>query len=220
VPGTLEFHPAGTCHASRWQATEGRCFTVTLGTTWTTRLTELERTLRPQPGVLGSAAQDLMARLHRELHRPDACSALAVEGLTLALVAAAARTTGSRGGAAPRWLARAEEFLRAHAHRPLRLDDAARAADVDPVLLSRWFRRVHGVTAGEFVRRIRVERACTLLSSTSASLSAIALDCGFADHAHFTRTFHRVMHVTPSAYRHARASSTRGGEPRERAAPR
>jgi AraC family transcriptional regulator len=210
VPGTLEFHPAGTCHASRWREAEGRCFTVTLGTSWTARLAELEKELAPRSGVLGAAAGDLMARLRRELLQPDACSAMAVEGLTLTLISAAGRMSASSTSGPPSWLARAEDFLRAHAHHSVRVEDAARAAGVEPVLLSRWFRRVHGITTGEFVRRMRVERACELLSS-SASLSVIALECGFADHAHFTRTFRRVMHMTPSAYRRVRGHASRAG---------
>ena len=205
VPGTIEYHPAGTCHASRWERRGGRCFTVSLGAGWVSRLADDDRELRPHPGVLGDAPRQLMVRLHRESIRAEGgvSSALVVEGLTLALIGEARRERSGAAlrGAPPAWLTRAEAYLRDHAFESVRVDVAARVAGVHPVLLSRWFRRVHHVTVGEFVRRLRVERACHLLASTTKPLSVIALECGFVDHAHFTRTFRTLVHLTPSDYR-------------------
>jgi AraC family transcriptional regulator len=133
----------------------------------------------------------------------DASTELAVEGLVLTLIAEAHRTAPRTGRTPPAWLRVAEDFIRDHAYGALRAADAAGAAGVHPVLLSRWFRRVHGVTVGEFVRRLRLERACALLVSSRKPLSEIALACGFADHAHFTRSFRRHMHIVPSEYRRA-----------------
>jgi len=35
------------------------------------------------------------------------------------------------------------------------------------------------------------------------SLADVAVECGFSDHAHFTRHFARIVGVTPSAWRRA-----------------
>jgi AraC family transcriptional regulator len=210
VPGTIEFHPAGTVHSSQWGSAGGRCFTLTIGTAWLGRVAVPGRTPWPRAGVLGPSARELMSRLHRELLFSDHCSPMAVEGLTLALFAVAGRNHASRAsGAPPGWLSRAEEYLRDHAFGPVRAADAARAAGVHPVVLSRWFSRAHGMTAGEFVRGLRIERACRLLVSTALPLTEIALACGFADHSHFTRVFRRAMHGTPSGYRRRQTGNTR-----------
>ena len=201
-PGTIEYHPAGTMHSSRWGATGGRCFTVTLGAEWSARMGTTDRKLLPRPGVLDRAARDLMVRLYRELRAPDACSATVIDGLSLALLGVAGRAdSGAHRGTAPAWLARAEEYLRAHAYGRVRAADAAAAAGVHPVLLSRWFRRVHGMTVGEFVRDLRVARASQLLATTRQPITHVALACGFVDHAHLSRMFQRTMQLTPSAYR-------------------
>jgi AraC family transcriptional regulator len=161
-----------------------------------------DREIAPRPGLLGREARELMLRLHRELRAPDPASPAVVDGLTLALVAVAGRdSVGARRAAPPAWLARAEDYLRAHAFGEVRAGDAAAAAGVHPVLLSRWFQRVHGMTVGEFVRHLRVGRAARLLVTTAQPITRIALDCGFVDHAHLARTFRRSMHVTPSEYR-------------------
>ena len=211
VPGTIEYHPAGTCHSSRWHRRGGRCFTVSLGARWTSHLADDDRELRPHEGVLGDAPRQLMSRLHRELMFADDNSNMVIEGLTLALIGDARRerAVAVMRGAPPAWLRRAADDLRDHAFESVRVEVAAQVAGVHSVLLSRWFRRVHHMTVGEFVRRLRIERARHLLAASAKPLSAIALECGFVDHAHFTRTFRSLVHSTPSDYRrvHGRVRS-------------
>lgn len=201
-PGTVEYHPAGTTHSSRWSVSGGRCFTVTLGAQWSARMSIADRNLKPRPGVLDRFARDLMMRLLRELRTPDVCSPTVIDGLTLSLLAVSGRDDAvMRRGKPPGWFDRAEEHVRAHAFVRFRAADSAAAVGVHPVLLSRWFRRVHGMSLGEFVRHLRVERASQLLASTQRSITQVALACGFVDHAHLTRIFRRTLHITPSAYR-------------------
>ena len=58
-----------------------------------------------------------------------------------------------------------------------------------------------GETPTNFIQKIKIKRACQLLENTSEiSIAEIALKCGFDDSSNFTRTFKRVMGVTPSQY--------------------
>ena len=77
----------------------------------------------------------------------------------------------------------------------------AGAVDVHPVHLARVFRRHHDCSPGEFLRRVRIQRACRLLAESPESLSAIAYETGYADQSHFTRHFKRAVGVPPGAYR-------------------
>jgi AraC family transcriptional regulator len=54
---------------------------------------------------------------------------------------------------------------------------------------------------GEYLRRRRVAWACEQLARGDETISAIAQRAGFADHAHFTRTFARITGCTPRWYR-------------------
>lgn len=65
----------------------------------------------------------------------------------------------------------------------------------------RRFRLAFGSSPRQYLIRIRIEHAATMLRETDQSISAIAQACGFYDHAHFSRSFHRVMSLAPSAYR-------------------
>ena len=55
------------------------------------------------------------------------------------------------------------------------------------------------------VRRLRIEYAKIQLLRTDEPLAAIAVDSGFADQSHFTRTFARVEGTTPGRFRSRRA---------------
>jgi AraC family transcriptional regulator len=65
----------------------------------------------------------------------------------------------------------------------------------------RTFRAAMGCSPHQWLTRLRLEQAKTMLRENSPSLIAIALDCGFSSHAHFSNTFRQIVGVTPSDYR-------------------
>jgi AraC family transcriptional regulator len=65
----------------------------------------------------------------------------------------------------------------------------------------RTFRAAMGCSPHQWLTRLRVERAKTILREKSVSLIDIALDCGFSSHSHFSNTFRQIAGVTPSEYR-------------------
>jgi AraC family transcriptional regulator len=82
---------------------------------------------------------------------------------------------------------------------------AALAAKVGMGLVRfvREFKVTYGATPHQYIRQRRLLRARELLRSTDASLSAVALETGFASHAHFSTVFRAATGVTPSNYRRA-----------------
>jgi LacI family transcriptional regulator len=63
------------------------------------------------------------------------------------------------------------------------------------------FRRALGRTIMQELRRIRVERARYMLTSTSLTMTEIALRCGFSSLTKFDAAFRREMGMTPSRFR-------------------
>jgi len=104
---------------------------------------------------------------------------------------------GERSGAG----AHARQSCRQAPERSLRIGDLAEVAGVDPAHLARAFRAHYGTTAGAYLREIRVRRATDALARSSAALSQIALDSGFADQSHFTRVFSAIYGLTPARWR-------------------
>ena len=88
-------------------------------------------------------------------------------------------------------------------------DVAALAATlgVHRVYLARIFREQWHCSPREYIQRMRVRDAAHRLASTRQPLADVALDAGFADQAHMTRAFTKIVQVTPGAFRKLAAST-------------
>jgi transcriptional regulator GlxA family with amidase domain len=67
--------------------------------------------------------------------------------------------------------------------------------------LTRLFRRDIGITPGQYVTRVRVEAARTLLESCDVGVEAVARRCGLGSEETMRRVFHQVLGTSPTAYR-------------------
>lgn len=143
----------------------------------------------------------LGTRLYREYKSSDAVTPLVVDGIMLEIAGEFLRSRRSPERTAPRWLESAREAVDAHYARPLALRDLAARAGVHPVHLAREFRRRYGCSVGSYARKLRIQAACVKLANSEASIAEIALDAGFCDQAHFSRTFRLITGVSPSQYR-------------------
>jgi AraC-like DNA-binding protein len=84
---------------------------------------------------------------------------------------------------------------------PLTVTAMARAAGLSISQLQREFARLLQLTPSAYLLRVRVLMARRRLEQTVDAIGAIALDCGFYDQSHFTRTFHALTGMRPSDYR-------------------
>ncbi|MFI6787660.1 AraC family transcriptional regulator [Nonomuraea sp. NPDC050383] len=98
--------------------------------------------------------------------------------------------------------------LEADPARPWRLDDLARAVNLDPAYLGRLFGRYVGLTPLGFLARLRAERAATLLTHSTLPAARVGAAVGWDDPTYFARRFRTLVGLTPSEYRrHSRAAA-------------
>jgi AraC family transcriptional regulator len=90
-----------------------------------------------------------------------------------------------------------------HADESRSLNALAAAAAMSPYHFLRTFRAVVGMTPHQYILHRRMHHAAVRLLRSKDSISAIALDCGFADLSTFNRRFRRIMRQSPGAYRAA-----------------
>ena len=67
----------------------------------------------------------------------------------------------------------------------------------------RRFGEAFGTSPRQYLLRVRIEAAARLLTSTEQTVSEIAFASGFHDHAHFSRSFSKLMTMAPTQYRAA-----------------
>jgi AraC family transcriptional regulator len=125
-------------------------------------------------------------------------------------LAAPARTRQShqRGGLSPAALRRVQLFVEANVERPLHTRDLAARAGLSVYHFARAFRVSTGVTPLAYVHQRRIERATTLIGTTTQPLARIAVTAGFTTQSRLTTAFRRATGFTPAAYRRGRAESS------------
>jgi AraC family transcriptional regulator len=202
APRWIIFRPPGELHRDHFHHAGGRCLTIEVPATWGDRSAghslNLEESADFQNGVLTT----ITARLYSEFRRVDNSSSLALEGLTLEMIAEASRVNnGSRSLTCPSRLRRAREIIHANFTNNLTLNFIAESIGAHPVWLAREFRRRYHCTIGEYVRQLRLELACHQIANSEATLAQIASACGFFDQSHFSRTFKRLTGTTPAKFR-------------------
>jgi AraC-like DNA-binding protein len=116
-------------------------------------------------------------------------------------------------GALPAWRARrALEYVERNLSLTIKVIDVARHVNMCSSHFSRAFKRTFGITVHAYLMCRRVDAAKTLIASTPATLSDIAVSCGLTDQSHMTRWFRRIVGMTPGSWRRtARASRETAG---------
>lgn len=80
----------------------------------------------------------------------------------------------------------------------IRLDALARILQCSTRHLNRLFRANVGIGAKTYAQLVQFHRAVGLLRTQQISITDAALEAGYADHAHMTRTFRKFGRFVPS----------------------
>lgn len=110
----------------------------------------------------------------------------------------------SSTGKTPAWARELREIIQDQidTNLSLSLQDISEGLNMNPAYLSREFSKYfNNLSFGEYIRKLRIEKAMELLTHSAHSLSEIAYLTGFSDQSHFTRIFKRFSGQNPSEYR-------------------
>ena len=81
------------------------------------------------------------------------------------------------------------------------LKQMAERCGIQRTRLNTVFQKLTGCTPMEYLTRLRMERAKTLLRETEIKIIDIAFECGFSSSQYFANTFKTATGMTPSDYR-------------------
>lgn len=203
---TLIFHSQNDSHSDYFHRDGGICLNIQLETSLINRVNEYSKSPVNSRVFNDFSLKNLGWKLHREFCEPDDFSTLVIEGVVLEMFAEIARRAGKAENLRPKWLEMTKELLHAQFREPLSLNYIASVVSKHPVHLAREFRKHFRCTIGEYVRRLRVDFAVKELSKSNDSLSEIALNAGFSQQSHFTKTFKLVTGKTPNEFRQSSRS--------------
>ena len=203
-PSTLKFTPAAERHWNRFNVSDVRGFMAEFDPSLVTADPGVSAALARQAQFVGGPELQLASRIYAEFRIADSAAPLAIEGLTLELLALLARKAAVPGAScAPGWARRAHELVHAFVTRPLTLGAIASEVGVHPATLARGFRRAYGCTIGELQRTLRLQHSMLELLEGRYTLAEVAHRAGFYDQSHFTNAFQRAYGTTPARYRAA-----------------
>ena len=104
----------------------------------------------------------------------------------------------------PAWAQELKEIIQDQidTNLTLSLKEISQSLNVHPTYLSREFSKYFdNLSFGDYIRKLRIEKAIELLKDHEYSLTEIAYLTGFSDQSHFNRIFKSHTGKSPSVYR-------------------
>ena len=98
-------------------------------------------------------------------------------------------------------LAHSRDFMRDAYQRPINLPEISAQANLSPYYFQRVYRRTFQETPHEFLTRLRIERAKTLLAKGSHNVTEACFEVGFSSLGSFSTLFTHRVGLSPSEYR-------------------
>ena len=209
-PMSLLYLPCELPHEERHKE-PGRRFMVELPVPFVRRIAQIGLDLERPHDLTGTRALGVARQLYREFCTPDAVSTLAIESLTLQLFVWIRREKMTVEACVPRFVRQAHEIIRARFGESLSVEALAREVGVNPVHLTKAFKRWTGHTISDRVRALRLDFASREMLRPDVTLFDVAIAAGFYDQSHFCRAFRRQTGMTPSEFRRQSLRGPQGG---------
>jgi len=95
----------------------------------------------------------------------------------------------------------AQEYLHAHLHKKVTLEELSHYCLISAYHLNRLFKLVFRQTPAQYHEQIKLQKACQYLQEGKQSVTEIALDLGYADLQYFSRRFKKKFGLSPSSFK-------------------
>ena len=97
--------------------------------------------------------------------------------------------------------ARLIQYVREHYAEDLSLKQLARQFKGSAAYIGQVFKRDMGVSFSNYLKKVRLDRACALLRESDLPVRDIAKQVGFQNENYFFNVFHRAVGISPAEYR-------------------
>lgn len=93
------------------------------------------------------------------------------------------------------------EYLNQNCYKPLSVEMLAQKALLSPSYFSSIFKSCTGVGITTYIQRLRIKRACYLLTTISKTVDEVMTEVGYSDSKFFYKIFRQYTSLTPGAYK-------------------
>lgn len=99
------------------------------------------------------------------------------------------------------YIEKAKDYINKNYALPLTLQSISASVNLHPNYFHKIFKNSLGITPREYLTKIRLNSAKSLLLSTVLSVEEISLKCGFDSASYFIKLFKKEYAITPALYR-------------------
>lgn len=199
--GSLLFHNWQDAHYNIKPKGFTRGFHVELNENWFKQMAMQRNSLQGSFAVSNPDIKFLFYQLVKESKTLDDLTAMTTESLLLEVLGRMQHDKLSSSNKVPLWVNQLRSILNDEVAFKFTLNGLAAELGIHPAHLSRDFSKYFDCNLGEYIRKLRIEKAFALLPDHNKSLTEVANECGFADQSHFLRCFKRYNNSKPSSYR-------------------
>lgn len=195
APGEVILRPSGYNHANSFLAVGGSCMNIEFNQDALLSVNTAAYIPGKARVYRAGIFTDLYKLLYLFLNDIDTCNA--EEYVINWISSMETRRLPSR----LLWLPKLKQILEDELETQHSLEHLSQRVFVHPVYLARAFREREGLTVGEYRLKMRLKKGIQLLFGTTLPISEIAYTTGFADTAHFIKSFRLYYPVPPSRFR-------------------
>lgn len=199
--GTLLFHNTQEPHFNVKPPSITRGFQAEFSTDWGKKFGVDFSKFSGSLNIKNPSLKLLFYNIFKEAKTFDNFSNLAIDSLLLEALEGLRGIENLSKTTTPGWVKKIDEILHENFDKTLLLNELSDELNIHAAHLSRDFPRYFYCNFGEYVRKIKIEKALILLRQKHLSLTDISFACGFADQSHFIRTFKEFHGITPKLFR-------------------
>jgi AraC family transcriptional regulator len=199
--GTLLFHHWQDPHFDTDFSVDASFFHIEIEDIWFKKYSLSTRMPEGSLYLENPLLKSIFRNVHSELAINDNATQLSIDGLLAQAFGLLIRQSAYEKNERPPWTKKVKEILHDAEPGQLSLQSLSEYTGLHPVYLSNQFSRYFGVGFGEYIRRLKLDKACHLLANSKLSITSIAYDCGFSDQSHFIRAFRQAHGITPLKFR-------------------
>ncbi|MGG8496492.1 helix-turn-helix domain-containing protein [Tenacibaculum sp. TC6] len=193
--GSLLFHNWQDAHYNIKSPEYTRGFHIELNQEWFSNFNIQTSNFEGSIHLKKPIIKILMNQVFIESKINDQYSNLSIEN-NLIEIFNAIKTDRKKKSKKPIWVNQLKELL-IEEKDDYSLKSLSSKLGIHPVHLSREFSKYFGMSLGNYIRLIKLNKAFYLLATNKFSMTEICYQCGFYDQSHFITNFKRIYQTTP-----------------------